>query len=220
MERLRLRFGRQDPVRFISHLDTVRCWERMCRRAALPLEYSHGFTPHPKIAVAAPLAVGFTSEAELMDIWLRKWVPPESAFMMLREQLPNGFMLFQTWEMPQSAPGLQAAIRKARYHCVAWHEGGVRAACNAAQEFLDSESVLHEYVRGDEVKSIDLRPLVHGVTVSPVEEGWCHVDLMVSAGQGGSARPDHVLAVLAFTTPAASIHRVELLLDGQDREEA
>lgn len=150
-----------------------------------------------------------------MDIWLRKWVPPESAFMMLREQLPKGFMLLEVWQLPQSAPGLQAAVRRARYRCVAWHAGGVRAARDAAATFMGSESVLHEYVRGDETKSTDLRPLVHAVTVSPGAENWCHVDLMVSAGQEGSARPDHVLAVLGCTMPAESIHRVALLLEGQ-----
>ena len=78
MQRLRVSFGRGVPARFISHLDVMRCWERVFRRASIPVEYTQGFTPHPKIAVAAPLAVGFTGEAELMDVWLRKWMPPDA----------------------------------------------------------------------------------------------------------------------------------------------
>ncbi len=218
MERLRLRFGRQGPVRFISHLDTVRCWERMCRRASLPLEYSHGFTPHPKIAVAAPLAVGFTSEAELMDIWLRKWLPPESVLMTLRRQLPTGFTLLNAWEMPHGAPALQSMVRKARYHCAAWHEGGLAAAREAARSFLDSRSVVYEYVRGDEVRSVDLRPLVHGVVVdSTTDVHWCSVSLEVSIGQKGSARPDHVLAALGFAAPIDLVHREGLILEGEEQ---
>ncbi len=220
MERLRLKFGRQGPVRFTSHLDTVRCWERMCRRAALPLEYSHGFTPHPKISVAVPLAVGFTSEAELLDLWLRKWLPPGSALMMLREQLPKGFTLFDVWEMPHGAPGLQARVRRARYRCVAWHDDGVEAAGQAASTFMQSESVEYKYVRGDDLKSVDLRPLVHSLVMSPGEDNWCRVDLEVRAGQEKSARPDHVLNVLGFSSPVDSIHRVELVLEGQELEPA
>ncbi len=215
MQRLRLRFGRGAQVRFISHLDTVRCWERVFRRASIPLEYSHGFTPHPRIAVAAPLAVGITSEVELVDIWLRKWFPPESAMMMARGQLPAGFNLLNAWEVPEGASSLQAAVRRARYRCVAYHEGGVSAALDAARTFLCAESIVHQFTRGDQVKSVDLRPFVHSLAVQGGPEERCTVGLEVSIGQGGTARPDHVLAALGFAAPADSIHRVALLLAGE-----
>ncbi len=218
MQRLRLRFGRGAPVRFISHLDTVRCWDRVFRRAFIPLEYSQGFTPHPKMAVAAPLAVGFTSEAELMDIWVRKWLPPESLVMMTRSQLPAGFLLFDAREVPVGAPALQTMVRMARYRCVAWHDGGVPGALDAIRAFLQSESAIHQFVRGDEVKTVDLRPHVRTIVVEQGSDDWCTVEMLVSIGQEGSARPDHVLAALGFSSPEKSIHRLELLLEGQDCE--
>ncbi|MFH1087432.1 MAG: TIGR03936 family radical SAM-associated protein, partial [Chloroflexota bacterium] len=58
MYRLRLKFGRDRSLRFISHLDLMRLWERAFRRAGVPLAYSQGFTPHPSISLAAPLALG------------------------------------------------------------------------------------------------------------------------------------------------------------------
>ncbi len=216
MQRVRLRFGREGPVRFISHLDTVRCWDRVFRRAFIPLEYSQGFTPHPKIAVAAPLAVGFTSEAELMDIWVRKWLPPESVVMMARSQLPVGFVLFDAWEVPTGAPALQTMIRMARYCCVAWHDGGVSGAVDATRAFLQAETAIHQFVRGDEVKSTDLRPHVRTITVEQRPDDWCSIEMLVNIGQEGSARPDHVLAALGFSAPEKSIHRLELLFQGED----
>ncbi|PIW40369.1 MAG: hypothetical protein COW22_02130, partial [Chloroflexi bacterium CG15_BIG_FIL_POST_REV_8_21_14_020_46_15] len=78
MQRLRVRFGRGEEVKFIAHLDIVRFWERAFRRAEIPLAYSQGFTPHPRISLAAPLPVGVTSEFELMDVWLKQWMPPKS----------------------------------------------------------------------------------------------------------------------------------------------
>ena len=216
MQRLRLKFGREAPVRFISHLDTVRCWERVFRRASIPLEYTQGFTPHPKIAVAAPLAVGVTSDSELLDIWLRKWVPPQSVMMMARGDLPAGFSLLEVWEVPNGAPALQATVRTARYECVALHPAGVVEAGWAADAFLQAKSVVHSFARGEETKSIDLRPLVHSIAVEAGPGDSCRIDIEVSIGQEGSARPDHVLRVLGCIVPAIAIHRAALSFEAPD----
>lgn len=210
MQRLRLRFGRGAPVRFISHLDTLRCWERVFRRASIPLEYTQGFTPHPRMTVAAPLAVGVTSDAEVMDIWLRKWVPPQSVMMLVRRELPAGFTLYEAREVAEGAPALQACVKTARYHCIAVHTLGVDAARSAAEAFLAAESVVHTYARGDEERAVDLRPLVRSVAVEPGPGGRCLVDMEVGIGQEGSARPDHVLGVLGFVLPADDIRRAQL----------
>jgi len=210
MQRLRLRFGRGSAVRFISHLDTMRCWERVFRRAGVPLEYTQGFTPHPKLAVAAPLAVGFTGAAELMDIWLRKWTPPEAVMMMVRPELPQGFELSLAWEIPVRAPSLQSIVSSARYLCVAWFDDGLSAAQAAARTFLESDSVTYEYRRQDELRSQDIRPLVRDVVVEPGPGGACEIGLDVHLGQEGSVRPEHVLAGIGFAVPPESIHRVGL----------
>ena len=210
MQRLRLRFGRGAPVRFISHLDTMRCWERVFRRASVPIEYTQGFTPHPKIAVAVPLAVGVTSDAEVMDVWLRKWVPPQSAMMLARRELPPGFTLFDVVEVPEGAPALQVSVRTARYRCVAGHPEGLDVVRGAVDSFLRSESVVHSFSRGEEVRTVDLRPFVHSIEVTPCPDTLFSIDLEVSVGQDGSARPDHVLSVLGFALPAESIHRMTL----------
>jgi radical SAM-linked protein len=221
MQRLRLKFGRGAPVRFISHLDSVRCWERVFRRASIPLEYTQGFTPHPRIAVAAPLAVGVTSDAELLDIWLRKWVPPQSALMMARSQLPVGFTLLDAWEVPNGAPALQAMVQTARYECIAMHEAGVAEAHRAAEAFMQAESVVHRFSRGGEDKEVDLRRLVRGIVVRAGPDDSCRIDLEVRIGQEGSARPDHVLSELGFVEPAIAIHRAALSfeLSGADTSE-
>jgi len=214
MQRLRISFGRGAPVRFISHLDTVRCWERVFRRASIPIEYTQGFTPHPKLAVAAPLPVGFAAEAELMDIWVRKWMPPDAVIMMARRQLPVGFAVNSVWEVPESIPALQAVVRAARYRCVAAHPGGLAAAEAAVRAFLDSASFEYEYLRAGVEKKQDLRPLVKALSVCAGEGEACRVDMVVTLGQEGGARPDHVLAALGFVEPFESIHRESLSLEG------
>ncbi len=74
MQRLRIRFSRGEEVKFISHLDLMRMWQRVMQRADIPLAYSEGFNPHPRLALAAPLPVGVTAQSELMDIVCTRWV--------------------------------------------------------------------------------------------------------------------------------------------------
>ena len=74
MQRLRVEFCRGEEIKFLSHLDLMRLWERAFRRADLSLVYSDGFSPHARISLASPLSVGVTSQAELMDVFLSSWI--------------------------------------------------------------------------------------------------------------------------------------------------
>jgi len=80
IQRVRLGFGSGEPVKYISHLDTMRLWEKALRRAGLPLAYTQGYHPQPRIQFAAPLAVGFTGEHETLDLWLSEHVEPVRAW--------------------------------------------------------------------------------------------------------------------------------------------
>ena len=208
MQRLRLKFGRGVDVRFISHLDTMRCWERVFRRAHIPIEYTLGFTPHPRLTTAAPLAVGFTSSAELIDVWLRKWTPPAAVKMMVQHHLPKGFTLSDVEEVPVGAPSLQSILTSARYDCVARHPEAPEAIQLAVENFLSSDSVIFEFQRRDKLHSQDIRPLVNEVVVEGISGSTYRVELDVRLAQDGSVRPEHVLAALGFSQPADSIHRV------------
>ncbi|MBN1855473.1 MAG: DUF2344 domain-containing protein [Dehalococcoidia bacterium] len=210
MQRLRLRFGRGVDVRFISHLDMMRCWERVFRRADIPIEYTQGFTPHPRLAAAAPLAVGFTGSGELLDVWLRKWTPPDAVMMMVQLQLPRGFEVSNVQEVPVGAPSLQSILTSARYSCVARHPEAPDIVHQAVQDFLNADSIICEYQRRDKVHSQDIRPLVNSLVVEEAEGGTYRIELSVRLAQDGSVRPEHVLASLGFSQPADSIHRVSL----------
>jgi len=213
MQRLRLSYGRGEEARFISHLDTMRCWERIFRRGGVPIEYTHGFTPHPRIAFGAPLAVGFTSDRELMDVWLRTWMPPDSVVMLARREVPGGFTVYDALEVPLSAPSLQSVIRSAIYKCTAAHPAGLDGAQRAVDAFLDAECVSHEVTRGDSVKTIELRPMVRSIELSETADGEYDIVMQVSLSQEGTVRPEHVLDVLGFSTPATMIHRAGVSLE-------
>lgn len=90
VQRLRLRYAKRGPLRFTSHRDFARAFERALRRAGLPVAYSQGFTPHPKISYASAAPTGTASEAEYLEIALHTPVEPDQALAALDAALPAG----------------------------------------------------------------------------------------------------------------------------------
>jgi radical SAM-linked protein len=235
MQRLRLSFGRGEEVKFISHLDMVRFWERALRRAGVPLLYSQGFTPHPRIAMAAPLPVGVTSEAELMDVWLDRWLPPQSFLMGVREQLLRGFKLFDVWQVGQGLPSLQSVVAFAEYHLTMTVEKEDKEIEKAIQALLGSEEIPWHHSRGGKERSYNLRSLVDTIwlvgSMEGLEEGERDYTLLnngergmpscgkhvlgmrLSCGSRGNVRPEEVATALGFSQQPDSIHRTKLVLE-------
>ena len=160
MQRLRVRFGRGEEVKFIAHLDIMRFWERAFRRAEIPLAYSQGFTLHPRISLAAPLPVGVTSEFELMDVWLKQWMPPKSFLMKVAQQLPRGFEIFDVLEVGLHLPSLQSAVTFAEYHVGIKTEKKEREIQDSLDSLLQAKQLPWQHYRGKEVHRYDLRALI------------------------------------------------------------
>ncbi len=229
MQRLRLRFGRGDEVKFISHLDVVRFWERAFRRARIPLAYSQGFTPHPRISLAAPLAVGVTSEAELMDVWLSRWMPPQSLMMRLKSQLPCGFEIFDAWEVGLNIPSLQSCLAFAEYRVVLKSGKSEQDVEASLHSLLQARELPWHHSRGDIAKAYDLRALIDDLRVighHPEPFATCHSEGELREGSicilgmrlrcdaKGSGRPEQVVVALGFPQYPEFIHRTKLILKG------
>lgn len=114
-QRVRITFARGDETKYITHLDLMRFWERALRRAEIPVAYSEGFSPHAQLSMAAPLAVGTTSEAELMDVYLAEAMPPAALMRQMSAQLPVGLSIVAAEEVGMALPALQADVRAAEY---------------------------------------------------------------------------------------------------------
>jgi len=217
MQRLRLSFGRGEEVKFISHLDVLRFWERAFRRAKVPLAYSQGFTPHPRISVAAPLPVGVSSEAELMDVWLRCWMPPQSLIMMTKNQLPLGFDIFDVWEVGLNIPSLQSCLAFAEYRVAVGSSKTGQEVQASLHSLLQTRELPWHHFREDKMKLYDLRALIDdlwlmGCRSEPGEEYICVLGMRLRCGAKGSGRPEQVIAALGFPQRPQFIHRTKLIL--------
>ncbi len=115
VQRLRVTFGRGEELKYITHLDLMRFWERALRRAQLPVAYSEGFSPHAQLSLAAPLPVGTTSEAELMDVFMDERIAPKTFLLDATKQLPPAMAIVAVEEAGLALPALQADVRFAEY---------------------------------------------------------------------------------------------------------
>jgi radical SAM-linked protein len=210
-QRLRVTFSRGAPLRFLSHLDLMRFWERALRRAGLVVAYSEGFSPHPQIALGAPLPLGTTGEAELMDVVLAESVDPDEFVGRLRLQLPAGVGVLRAQDVPFSLPSIQSQLRAADWRVTLAEGTDPERVREMVAGLLARASVPWEHQREKETKRFDLRPLVDWIRV--VEEPGAPVLVMrLRAEPGATGRPDQVCAALGLPPPAR-MHRVALILD-------
>ena len=194
----------------------MRTWERALRRAAVPLAYSHGFHPQARIALAAPLPVGVTSEGELMDVFLCRHLPPREFLNRVRPQLPPGLQIVDVREVPLEEASLQSRVRFADYRADVQSDLTRREVEDRVRQLLEATEVLGERRREGKVRRYNLRPLVEDLSV----ESWNdprRLHMRLRNSPSGAARPDEVLEALGLGRQAAQIHRVLLVFD---REQA
>lgn len=211
MQRLRITFSRAEEVKYISHLDLMRLWERALRRAAIPMAYSQGFSPHPKISLAAPLAIGVTSEGEVMDILLQKRVSPYFFIKVVSEQLPSGIGIMGVEQVSLTAPSLQSQVREAEYRVEVEADGGVDKVEAALRFFLAKEHIPWQHQRDTGVRRYDLRPLVHRLWLIGWQESRCTLGMRLRTDSRGTGRPEQVVTALGLSQRPISIHRTRLV---------
>ena len=211
MHRLRVRFKRGPEVRFISHLDIIRLWHRALRRAGIALAYSEGFNPHPRISLAAPLALGVTSEAELMDVWLTKFISPHSFTVCISQQLPPEIEVIQVYQIALTLPSLQSQVRYAEYRVVVTTKEGAEYITEAITSLLAKEHLPWQHQRDTGPKSYDLRALIDDLWLDGRHNDSGIIGMRLRCDSNGSGRPEQVIKALGLSGPS-SIHRTKLIL--------
>ena len=212
MQRIRIRFCRRQEVKFISHLDIMRLWQRALNRAGISLAYSEGFNPHPRMSLAAPLALGVTGEAELMDIVLAKWLSPHSFTATVSQQLPAGVEILQVYQIPLTMPSLQSQVRYAEYEVEVETEKMQKEIESALTSLLSVEHLPWQHQRDTGPRRYDLRALIDDLWLINWHSGYCTIGMSLRCDSGGSGRPEQVAAALGFGHYPRSIHRTKLIL--------
>jgi len=211
MQRLRIRFSRGEEIKFISHLDIMRLWQRALHRAEIPLAYTEGFSPHPRISLAAPLAVGITSQAELMDVFCSRWVSPHFFIDAVSQQLPVGIEIVQVFSVAPTMPSLQSQVGFAEYEVGLETEKDQTGVEAALASLLSAEQLPWHHERDTGTRNYDLRALIDDLWLIDWHQGHSRIGMRLRCDSGGSGRPEQVAAALGFSHPT-SIRRSQLLL--------
>ena len=212
MHRLRVRFKRGGEVKFISHLDLIRLWQRAFQRARIPIAYSEGFSPHPRISLAAPLPIRVTSDAELMDIYLARQVSPHYFTSTLSQQLPPGIEILQAHSIAPNLPSLQSQVRFAEYQVSVKAEKGKVDIETAISGLLSAEQLPWQHQRDTGPRHYDLRALISDLWLIDYQPPHATIGMRLRCDSGGSGRPEQVSLALGFISPPQSIHRTKLIL--------
>jgi uncharacterized protein (DUF2344 family) len=240
--RLRIIFSKSGALRYTGHLDLQTTWERTIRRAGLPLAYTHGFHPGPRIQIASALPLGFIGRREIVDVWLQGDVgvipvpvthdgpgghegrPYAEA---LQSAAPPGLTILSVEQVDEAGPALQTQVSSAEYEVTLLDPVDGRELARRLAEVLNGGSLLRQR-RG---KEYNLRPLIEELSLAPISPppfpgemggvgGGSGVSLFMrlAAREGATARPEEVLDVLGIPFETTRIERTRLILRGAAKE--
>jgi radical SAM-linked protein len=211
MHRLRLKFSRGPQLKFLSHLDLMRLWERVFRRADVELAYSEGFSPHPRISLAAPLAVGVTSKSELMDVFLNRRITPGNFVQKVAHQLPDGISIIDVQPVSLEAPSLQSRLRFAEYVVEVESQQAAEEIERSIKSLLALESLPWHHSRDTGERFYDLRPLLDDLWLEENKDKAYMIGMRLRCDSSGSGRPEQIIKALGLSGFPSSIERTKLV---------
>ncbi len=200
--RIRITFAKTELMQFTSHLDLHRTWERTFRRAQLPLAYSHGFNPRPRLNLASALPLGFTGSQEVLDVWLEQTLPIQDIQQALEKAAPPGLNIHGIEPVDEHLPALQTVVEASDYTLTLGEQ--LPDLDEHVKALVQAESLPRQR-RG---KDYDLRPLVLELRRLPdCEDGRQRIYARLKAKEGATGRPEEVLEVLGANPLIARVNR-------------
>ena len=210
--KVRVKFRKFGPVRFIGHLDVMRFFQKCIRRAELDIAYSQGFSPHQIMSFAAPLGVGLTSDGEYMDIELLSVTTSEDMVKRLNDASVYGIEIVSVKELPEGAGNAMASVAAAAYN-VTFREGREPQFDyrKALEVLMAQDSILIKKETKKNTLEIDLKPGIYDLSVN--EDGSIY--MLVDASSSGNIKPIQIIEALfeannaTLMENAIMIHRVD-----------
>ena len=196
MSTIRFKFTRGEELRFISHLDQQRLFQRAFHRAGLDIAHSNGFNPHPKLSFALAMSVGLMSDSEYGDVVLTRDIDLMEFTKRLNAALPEGLKVVEARKIPQGKTSLSASLTDSRYRIEVALEDGIDEA--SLSDILNTYKSLDEVIlekRNKKGKLVpkNIRPFIKDIRVLSVQEGNAVLELRLKYLEQQSVKPELVL---------------------------
>jgi radical SAM family uncharacterized protein/radical SAM-linked protein len=217
-QRIRVWFGKIGEIALVSHLDLVRLFDRVVRRAAIPISFTGGFHPGPRISIANALSLGATSSGEIVDFELTKVIDLETFKQQLSGQLPADLPVYQVEEIPLNAPAATRLLEKAEYLLTFNSEG---IDCQQWQNWLEAIKQATVMEREKTTKSgkkvtINLREQLYELELKTVDKQAVLCYVGSCRNDGTLLQPDHIVEMLERVSgqeiSLLNFHRQRLIL--------
>lgn len=214
MPRYRIRYSKEGPARFISHLDMLRTFERALRRAGLPFSLTQGFNPHPRMSFGMPLPVGVSGLNEYVDIDLHSAVDPAQIAIVLGRAMPPGLSVTGACSVDEKAPSLMAESERSVYR-VRVDSGEVPHDIGAFKECLEElmnskEITVIRRKKDGRQAEFDIRPGLIRLSASE-EEGSVLLEMELMTGSSLNVRPEEVILAISERCLAFSEYSPEVV---------
>ena len=201
-QRVRFQIGRLDEARFLSNLEMMSAWIRTLRRAGAPLSYSQGFHAHPKVTFATAPPVGEESEADYMDVVLRKKVDPQELANRVRATLPPGFYVYAAEEVPLDTASLMSAVTGFEYALytkedVAEVERRIEGLLMKQELIVERKGKPQGRSQTREISRVNIRPLITSLSARSVGDRT-EIRFSTTAIEGKLAKPREVVGLLGL----------------------
>lgn len=192
--KLRIKFSKKGPLRFIGHLDIMRYFQKAIRRSDIDIAYSTGFSPHQIMSFAAPLGVGVESEGEYFDIEANSVTTAEDMIARLNAQMAEGMVITGMRILPDDAKNAMASVKAASYR-LNWKEGYSPEydLKEAVEKFHTADEVLHTKKTAKSIIERNLKEAVYELKVMDERT----VYMLVDASSAGNVKPGALMECLA-----------------------
>jgi len=207
--RYMLKFTKEEVIKYTSHLDMVRMFKRAFQRSGIRLVFSAGFNPHPKMTLAQPLSLGYTSVGEWIEFETVSDLPPEELQSIMEKVLPPGIKIIDTAVMQSDEKSLASRCRAAEYtiamcldHAITEHQN-LKAMLEGnphAEDFLAQTSIVvkKKSMKNKNSVEVDIKPMIRYMNVCIVDNN-IFISTELSAGSNQNLSPELLIeAYMAF----------------------
>ena len=218
MNKLRLKFSKNGPIKFIGHLDVMRYFQKAIRRANIDIKYSEGFSPHQVLSFAQPLSVGATSDGEYLDMTVNSMTSLQDVMDGLNNVMNEGIKILAIAELPEREEKAMTTSYAAKYH--------LKFRENSMPDF-DWISEMKKYLEKGTLpaikktksgeKEIDMKPMI-----LDYKFGDDCLDILLMMSSKVTLKPTLLFEYFykslgkEFNTVSLDIHRVDIYRDFQD----
>jgi radical SAM-linked protein len=199
---IRIKFIRGDEVKYISHLDLMKVFDRALRRSNISIAYSQGYNPHPQMVFGLPLSVGVTSNSEYADFEFPTCMQPDEFMERLNKQLPGGFRIVDA-KVKLTKDNIMASIAGASYDVLvsASEKTGIDVLTEKIKEFLAKDVIIIKKESKKGIRDMDIKPMIYSLDIKEADkdiryENLFIVTMLVSAGSVANLKPELLIFAL------------------------